>query len=58
MERLLVPSCLKSSVKLPQPVMILVAMVSSGVGLLCFVYAAVYGHFRGIAASTCLIALW
>ncbi len=36
MEQLKSPSCLKSSVKFPQSVMIWVAMSSAGVGPLCF----------------------
>ncbi len=57
------PCCLKSSVKLPQSVMIWAAMSSAGVGPLCFlkstVNAAIYQEiFRALHASFCWQALW
>ncbi len=51
------PSCLKSSVKFPQSVMIWGAMSSAGVGPLCFlktnVTAPIYQHFGALHASFC-----
>jgi len=52
-EKLIAQSCLKSSVKFPQSVMIWVAMSSAGVGSLCFlktnvtapVYQEILEHF-------------
>ncbi len=53
-EKLIAPSCLKSSVKFPQSVMIWGAMSSAGVGPLCFlktnvtapVYREILEHFK------------
>ncbi len=53
------PSCLKSSVKFPQSVMIWAAMSSAGVGLLCFlktnvtapVYQEILEHFMLLSAD-------
>ncbi len=52
------PSCLKSSVKFPQSVMIWVAMQSAGVGPLCFFEnlrhcTSLPRHFGALHASFC-----
>ncbi len=51
------PSCLKSSVKFPQSVMIWAAMSSAGVGPLCFlktnIIEPVYQDFGALHASFC-----
>ncbi len=51
------PSCLKSSVKLPQSVMIWGAMSSAGVGPMCFLKTNVTArlpiHFGSLFASFC-----
>ncbi len=57
-EKLIVPSCLKSSVKFPQSVMIWGAMSSAGVGPLCFLKPTSLHPFTKIFWSTsCFLLL-